>query len=71
MVRPGVTCAELANDQAAILAAGDPTLAAKVATMRTAVLAYRDALASQGDTTQVSAQIVKADGALPCGQTGG
>jgi hypothetical protein len=63
--------AELANDQAAIQASGDAKLAAKVGTMRTAVLAYRDALASQGDTSQVSRQIGDALGALPCGQTGG
>jgi hypothetical protein len=63
--------AELANDQAAIQASGDAKLAAKVGTMRTAVLAYRDALASQGDTSQVSAQIGQALGAMPCGQTGG
>jgi transcription elongation factor Elf1 len=63
--------AELANDEAAIDAAGDAKLAAEVDTMRTAVLAYRDALASQGDTTQVSGQIAQALGALPCGQTGG
>jgi transcription elongation factor Elf1 len=63
--------AELANDEAAFQAAGDAKLAAKVDTMRIAVLAYRDALASQGDTTQVSGQIAQALGALPCGQTGG
>jgi hypothetical protein len=63
--------AELANDEAAFQAAGDTKLATKVETMRAAVLAYRDALASQGDTTQVSGQIAQALGALPCGQTGG
>jgi transcription elongation factor Elf1 len=63
--------AELANDEAAFQAAGDTKLATKVEAMRAAVLAYRDALASQGDTTQVSAQIAQALGALPCGQTGG
>jgi hypothetical protein len=63
--------AELANDEAAIQAAGDAKLAAKIDTMRTAVIAYRDALASQSDTTQVSGQIAQALGALPCGQTSG
>lgn len=63
--------AELANDEAAFQAAGDAKLATKVEAMRAAVLAYRDALASQGDTTQVSGQIAQALGALPCGQTGG
>ena len=63
--------AELANDEAAFQATGDAKLAAKVETMRAAVVAYRDALASQGDTTQVSGQIAQALGALPCGQTSG
>ena len=63
--------AELANDEAAFQATGDTKLAAKVDTMRVAVLAYRDALASQGDTTQVSGQIAQALGALPCGQNSG
>ena len=59
--------AELANDEAAFQAEGDTKLATKVEAMRAAVLAYRDALASQGDTTQVSGQIAQAVGALPCG----
>lgn len=58
--------AELANDEAAIQAAGDPKLAADVATMQTAVLAYRDALAGQGDTTAAAVQLAKADKAMPC-----
>jgi hypothetical protein len=34
--------------------------------MRTAVLAYKDALAAQSDTTAVSVQIAKAYKAMPC-----
>lgn len=59
--------AELANDQAAIQAAGDTELAVAVGRMRTAVLAYKDALAAQGDMTAVTLQIAKADKAMPCG----
>jgi transcription elongation factor Elf1 len=58
--------AELANDEAAIQAAGDAALAAAVDRMRTAVLAYKDALAAQSDTTAVSLQIAKAYKAMPC-----
>ena len=58
--------AELADDQAAIQAAGDAELAAAVGRMRTAVLAYKDALAAQGDMTAVTAQLAKADKAMPC-----
>lgn len=59
--------AELANDQAAIQAAGDAELAAAVGRMRTAVIAYKDALAAQGDMTAVTLQLTKADKAMPCG----
>ena len=59
--------AELADDEAAIQAVGDDQLAAAVAKMRTAVLAYRDALAAQGDTSAVAAKLGKALAALPCG----
>jgi hypothetical protein len=58
--------AELANDEAAIQAAGDTKLAAAVDRMRTAVIAYKDALAAQSDTTAVSVQIAKAYKAMPC-----
>jgi len=58
--------AELADDEAAIQASGDAKLAAAVTRMRTAVLAYRDALAAQADMTDVSAQIGKASHAMPC-----
>ena len=58
---------ELANDQAAILAAGDEKLAASVGRMRDAVIAYRDALAAQGDTSAVNGQITNALKAMPCG----
>jgi hypothetical protein len=58
--------AELANDQAAIQAAGDAKLAADVAKMREAVVAYRDALAAQGDTSAAAAQIATAIKAMPC-----
>jgi transglutaminase-like putative cysteine protease len=59
--------AELANDEAAIQASGDAKLAAAVDKMRTAVIAYKDALAAQGDMTAVTAQISKASNAMPCG----
>jgi transcription elongation factor Elf1 len=58
---------ELANDEAAIQAAGDVQLAAAVAKMRTAVLAYRDALAAQTDMTAVTQQMGKASAKMPCG----
>jgi hypothetical protein len=57
---------ELANDEAAIQAAGDDQLAADVAKMRTAVLAYRDALAAQGDMTAATHQMGKASAKMPC-----
>jgi hypothetical protein len=57
---------ELANDEAAIQAAGDDRLAADVAKMRTAVRAYRDALAAQGDMTAVTQQMGKASAKMPC-----
>jgi len=59
--------AELANDEAAIQAAGDAKLAAAVGRMSAAVLAYKDALAAQGDMTAVTAQLAKASKAMPCG----
>jgi transcription elongation factor Elf1 len=59
--------AELANDEAAIQAAGDTKLAAAVTKMRAAVLAYRDALAAQADTSAATAQLGTASNALPCG----
>jgi transcription elongation factor Elf1 len=58
--------AELADDEAAIQAAGDTKLAAAVARMRTAVIAYKDALAAQADMTAVTAQMRKAYAAMPC-----
>jgi len=58
--------AELADDEAAIQAAGDAKLAAAVARMRLAVLAYRDALAGQGDTTAASQQLAAASNKMPC-----
>ena len=57
---------ELVDDEAAIQATGDAKLAAAVSKMRTAVLAYRDALAAQGDMTAATQQIGKADAAMPC-----
>jgi len=58
--------AELANDEAAIQASGDAKLAAAVDRMRLAVIAYKDALAVQGDMTAVTAQLGKASQAMPC-----
>jgi transcription elongation factor Elf1 len=58
--------AELADDEAAIQAAGDAELAASVTKMRTAVLAYRDALAAQADMTAVTKQMGKASANMPC-----
>jgi transcription elongation factor Elf1 len=58
--------AELADDEAAIQASGDAKLAAAVDRMRTAVIAYKDALAAQADMTAVTAQMGKAYGAMPC-----
>jgi hypothetical protein len=58
--------AELADDEAAIQASGDAKLAADVDRMRTAVIAYKDALAAQADMTAVTAQMGKAYSAMPC-----
>jgi hypothetical protein len=58
--------AELADDEAAIQAASDVQLAAAVTKLRTAVLAFRDALAAQQDTSAVSAQVGKALAKMPC-----
>jgi hypothetical protein len=56
----------LQSDAAAIQGEGKAKLAAAVDTMRHAVLAYRDALAAQGDTTQAGVKIANALDALPC-----
>jgi len=56
----------LQGDAAAIQAQGDATLASKVLTLRTAVLAYRAALVNQGDLTAVSVKMGKALRAMPC-----
>jgi galactokinase/mevalonate kinase-like predicted kinase len=58
--------AELADDEAAIQASGDAKLAAAVDRMRTAVIAYKDALAAQADMTAVTTQMGKAYSAMPC-----
>jgi transcription elongation factor Elf1 len=58
--------AQLANDEAAIQASGDAKLAAAVDRMRLAVIAYKDALAAQGDMTAVTTQLGKASQAMPC-----
>jgi hypothetical protein len=57
----------LQTDAATIQAQGDATLAQKVLKVRTAALAYRDALAAHGDLTQVAAQLGAALNKLPCG----
>lgn len=58
--------AELANDEAAIQASGDAELAAAVDRMRIAVIAYKDALAGQGDITAATTQLAKASRTMPC-----
>jgi hypothetical protein len=57
----------LQADASAIQAQGDAVLAAKVLDLRTAALAYRDALVSQGDLTEAATQLGKAVNKLPCG----
>jgi hypothetical protein len=57
---------ELQTDADAFEQAGQAGLAAKVLRVRTAALAYRDALLAQGDLTDVNAEIGKAVTALPC-----
>jgi hypothetical protein len=57
---------ELQADADAFQQAGDAGLAAKVLRVRTAALAYRDALLAGGDLADVSAELIKARNALPC-----
>jgi len=57
----------LQADAAAIEAQGNEDLATNVLKLRTAALAYRDALVSQGDLAQASAEMGKAVQKLPCG----
>jgi hypothetical protein len=61
----------LRADAAAFQQAGDAGLAADVLRVRTAALAYRDALLAGSDLTDVSAEIGKAVNALPCGAGAG
>jgi hypothetical protein len=56
----------LQTDAATFQLQGDTGLAQKVLKVRTAALAYRDALAAQGDLTQVAAELGKALARLPC-----
>ena len=56
----------LKADAVAIKAEGDTDLTAAVLKMRKAVLAYRDALAAQGDTSAASALIADAYSGMPC-----
>jgi hypothetical protein len=58
--------ATLHDDAAAIQADGQPKLADAVRRMSVAVLAYRDALAAKGDTTQAGVQVTDALADLPC-----
>jgi predicted nucleic acid-binding Zn-ribbon protein len=58
--------AKLSDDMTAIQAEGKQTLGEAVQRMQVAVLAYRDALAAQGDTTQAGIKMYKALGDLPC-----
>jgi hypothetical protein len=57
----------LQADATAIQTQGDAVLAAKVLDLRTAALAYRDALVSQGDLTEAATQLGRAVNKLPCG----
>jgi hypothetical protein len=57
---------ELQTDADALQQAGEGGLATKVLRLRTATLAYRDALLAQGDLTDVSAELGRAVTALPC-----
>jgi hypothetical protein len=57
---------ELQADADAFQQVGQGGLASKVLRVRTAALAYRDALLAQGDLTDVSAELGKAVNALPC-----
>ena len=61
----------LKADATAIKEEGDAELGARVVRVRKAVLAYRDALAAQGDLTDVSAELGEAVGGLPCFAQGG
>ncbi len=56
----------LKADAVAIKAEGDTELTAAVLRMRKAVLVYRDALATQGDTTAAAAGMADALDAMPC-----
>jgi len=56
----------LQGDADTIRAQGDPSLAAKVLTMKAAVLAFREALVNKTDLTDVTANIGIAVSALPC-----
>jgi hypothetical protein len=58
--------ANLSDDAAAIQAEQKQPLADAVQRMRVAVLAYRDALAAQGDTTQAGIKMGNALADLPC-----
>jgi hypothetical protein len=62
--------ATLENDAAGFETAGKQKLADAVSRMKTAVLAYRDALAAQGDTSAALAQVAAAYSDLPCGAAG-
>jgi hypothetical protein len=53
-------------DAVAIKAEGDTELTAAVLRLRKAILAYRDALATQGDTSAAAAELGTAIGAMPC-----
>jgi hypothetical protein len=57
---------QLAEDEAGFEAAGRVALARAVENARVAVLAYRDALANQADTTAAGAQLGAAVSQLPC-----
>lgn len=58
--------ATLQQDAATIEAEGNADLAAAVLRMRTAVVAYRDALASQGDVSEAARKVANASRGIPC-----
>jgi hypothetical protein len=58
---------QLQADADAFEQAGDANLAAKVLRVRTAALAYRDALLAGADLTDATAELGRAVNALPCG----
>jgi len=57
---------EISADATAIAATGNQQLASNVRRLRTAVIAYRDVLATQGDDTQAIKDMAAALQKIPC-----